>query len=254
MTVSCFRSFYECSLRCLQEDCPPLHYAVMEDRCGSDVATVKTLITAGADINAYSFGSFGYSTPLKLASGNCRQCYKILKHHASILSALKMDPTALLRTVIAEHPTLPAPAAGGSTSLTAALPLRKYQRDPSFLWAPDAARTAVIAWARDAFIFQHTTVKPFLDLPSDCLSDTFEYLRNTMTRTESLHMATQDIAPEARAWVRAVIREAVGEADRVTLYPTPDLNADPETQSKQKFQIRCNKLVSEYQRIYKKPN
>jgi hypothetical protein len=33
-------------------------------------------------------------------------------------------------------------------------------------------------------------------------------------------MATQDIAPEARAWVRAVIREAVWEADRVSLILT----------------------------------
>ena len=212
----------------------------------ADFTTARTLIRAGADVD----DEWEFLTPLQLASGECRA---LLELHAEVLSVLKNEPAALLHTIVAEHPTLPVPAVN-STSSSAVLLLHDFQRSPSFMWAPAPARAKVVTWARDAFIFMHTTVKPFVDLPADCVGDIFEYFRYTMTRTESLHMATQDIAPEARAWVRAVIREAVGEADRVTLYPTPDLNADPETQSKQKFQIRCNKLVSEYQRIYKKPN
>jgi len=176
-----------------------------------DVVTAQTLIAAGADVD----DEWDYSTPLELAYGKCSA---LLQHHAEVLSFLRKEPAALLRTVIAKHPTLPAPALGSdSGSSLAALPLHAFHRSPSFLWAPPAARAKVVTWARDAFIFQHAAMKPFLDLPAaaDCVGDIFEYFETTMTRTESLHMATQYIAPEARAWVRAVIREAVGEADRV---------------------------------------
>jgi hypothetical protein len=35
-----------------------------------------------------------------------------------------------------------------------ALSLRAHQLDPAFLWAPPAARAAVVAWALDVFIAQ----------------------------------------------------------------------------------------------------
>ena len=91
-----------------------------------------------------------------------------------------------------------------------ALSLRARYFDPCFLWAPPAARSAVVAWARDALIAQHAgTTQPFERLQDDPAGDVLEIFGMAMTRTDALHIAQHCSSPEARAWVRAVIAPAV---------------------------------------------
>ena len=89
-----------------------------------------------------------------------------------------------------------------------ALSLRAHQLDPAFLWAPPAARYAVVAWARDVFIAQHAgSIQPFERLPDDCAGDVLEFFG--MTRNEFDLIAKHCSSPEAQGWVRAVIAAAV---------------------------------------------
>jgi hypothetical protein len=88
-----------------------------------------------------------------------------------------------------------------------ALSLRAHQLDPAFLWAPPAARYAVVAWARDVFIAQHAgSIQPFERLPDDCAGDVLEFFG--MTHNESELIAKHCSSPEAQDWVRAVIAAA----------------------------------------------
>jgi len=59
-----------------------------------------------------------------------------------------------------------------------ALSLRAHQLDPAFLWAPPAARAAMVAWAQHVFIAQL-----FEELLDDCAGDVLEFFG--MTRNES---------------------------------------------------------------------
>ena len=89
-----------------------------------------------------------------------------------------------------------------------ALSLRAHQLDPAFLWAPPAARAAVVAWALHVVIAQlAVTTQPFERLAVDCAGDVLEFFG--MTRNESDLMAKHCSSPEAQDWVRAVIAAAV---------------------------------------------
>lgn len=91
------------------------------------------------------------------------------------------------------------------------LSLDPHHLEPPLLWAPRAARASLITWARNIFIVQiATATQPFTDLPDDCAGDVLDYLEMSMTRMESLRIATLSFAPEAHAWVRALlVAEAV---------------------------------------------
>jgi len=89
-----------------------------------------------------------------------------------------------------------------------ALSLRAHQLDPAFLWAPPAARAAMVAWALHVFIAQlAATVQLFEELPDDCAGDVLEFFG--MTHNESDLNATHCSSPEAQDWVRAVTAAAV---------------------------------------------
>ena len=88
------------------------------------------------------------------------------------------------------------------------LSLRAHQLDPAFLWAPPAARAAVVAWALHVVIAQlAVTTQPFVRLAVDCAGDVLEFFG--MTRNESDLIAKHCSSPEAHGWVRAVIAAAV---------------------------------------------
>jgi len=89
-----------------------------------------------------------------------------------------------------------------------ALSLRAHQLDPAFLWAPPAARAAVVAWAQDVFIAQlAATTQPFERLAVDCAGDVLEYFG--MAHNESELIAKLCSPPAAQDWVRAVIAAVV---------------------------------------------
>jgi hypothetical protein len=95
-----------------------------------------------------------------------------------------------------------------------ALTLRAYQVDPSFLWAPSAARAVIFSWARDTWIAQRATLtEPFAQLPDDCAGDVLEYLDLLMTRKELLRIATYCSSAEANDSVRAVVAAVAVSAD-----------------------------------------
>ena len=71
-----------------------------------------------------------------------------------------------------------------------ALSLRAHQLDPAFLWAPPAARAAMVAWAQHVFIAQlAATVQLFEELLDDCAGDVLEFFG--MTRNESDLIASE---------------------------------------------------------------
>jgi len=86
-----------------------------------------------------------------------------------------------------------------------------------FLWAPPAARAAVVAWARDAYtVHSASTSELFADLPDDCAGDVVEFLDISVTRTEAQHILVQCSSSEARVWVDAVVAAAVAAAVAVS--------------------------------------
>ena len=143
------------------------------------------------------------ATPLDLATDDI--CREILEHHAAILATITKDPTTLVAAALAHCATL---SASEERLPATALSLRAYQLDPAYLWAPPAARSAVVAWARDVFIAQHVgSIQPFERLSDDCAGDVLEFFR--MTHNESELIAKHCSSPEAQDWVRAVIAAAV---------------------------------------------
>ena len=152
------------------------------------------------------------TTPLDLATDDT--CREMLEHHAAILATIDDDPATLVSSI----QTLCANLSASDEPLPAmALYLRAFQLDPSFHWAPLAARAAVFTWARDAFIVQlATTTRPFTILPDDCAGDVLEFIEMGMTRSEKLHITTHCSSPEACAWVRAVIAAAAVTAISVS--------------------------------------
>jgi len=172
-----------------------------------DAATAQSLLEAGADVGADYFKNQYYMLPLKEA--NDSKCRALLEHHAASLEVLEEDPQALLSAVQAHWAALSTNASEALTPMVA-LSLRPYHFDPSFLWAPHAARNAVISWARNVYTVQQaTTNQLFAEISDDCSGDVLEYLEMSMPRIESLKVAAHGSSPETRAWVRAIVASAV---------------------------------------------
>jgi hypothetical protein len=142
-------------------------------------------------------------TPLKLAIDDA--CREILEHHAAVHSSITDDSTTLVASAFALCATL---SASKKPLPPTALSLRSHQLDPLLLWAPPAARAAVVAWARNAFIVHFApTTQPFEALSVDCAGDVLEFFG--MTHNESECIATQCSSLEAQAWVGAVLAPVV---------------------------------------------
>ena len=143
------------------------------------------------------------ATPLDLATDDT--CRDILEHHQAIFALVTEDPTILVTALLALCATHSDFEEPGPSS---ALSLRAHHFNPAFLWAPTAARSAVIAWALHVFIAQlAATIQLFEDLPDDCAGDVLEFFG--MTHKESERIAKHCSSPEAHAWVCAVIAAAV---------------------------------------------
>ena len=143
------------------------------------------------------------ATPLQLATDDT--CRDILEHHKAVYALITEAPTKLVASALAYCSTL---SASEELLPATALSLRAYHFDPCFLWAPLAARAAVVAWALRVFIAQlAANVEPFGVLRDDPAGDVLEFFG--MTHKESELIATHCSSPEARAWVRAVIAAAV---------------------------------------------
>ena len=144
------------------------------------------------------------ASPLDLATDDT--CREILEHHKAIYASITEDPTTLVAAALAHCATLSVSSEERLPAM--ALSLRAHPLDPAFLWAPPAARAAVVAWAQDVFIAQlAATVQLFEELPDDCAGDVLEFFG--MTRNESDLNAKHCSSPEAQDWVRAVIPAAV---------------------------------------------
>ena len=142
------------------------------------------------------------ATPLALATDDT--CREILEHHKAIYASVTEDPTTLVAAALAHCATLSA----SSEEPLPAMSLRAHQLAPAFLWAPPAARAAVVAWALDVFVAQlAATTQPFERLAVDCAGDVLEFFG--MTHNESELMAKHCSSPEAQDWVRAVISAAI---------------------------------------------
>jgi len=152
------------------------------------------------------------ATPLDLATDDT--CREILEHHAAVYALLTEDPTTLVAFALAYCATL---SASKEPLPPMVLSLRAHHFDPAFLWAPPAARAAVVAWAQHAFIAQVAAkTQPFERLPVDCAGDVVEFFG--ITPVESELIAKHSYSPEACAWVRAVIATAVVVGNAMYFY------------------------------------
>jgi len=143
------------------------------------------------------------ATPLHLAADDT--CREILEHHRAVDASITENPTTLVAAALAHCASL---SASEERLPATALSLRAHQLDPAFLWAPPAARSAVVFWARDLFIVQLVgSIQPFERLPDDCAGDVLEFFGITHNESELIGMLCH--SPEAQDWVRAVIATAV---------------------------------------------
>ena len=112
-----------------------------------------------------------FATPLGLACDDT--CCEILGHHAAVLAAITEDPTTLVAAALAHY----APFSASEESLpVTALSLSAHRFDPASLWAPPAARAAMVAWALHVFIAQlAATTQPFARLRDDPAGDVLEF-------------------------------------------------------------------------------
>lgn len=123
------------------------------------------------------------------------------------MNTLKAEPALLVTAAIAHCAALSAHNKPASDSV---LPLKAYQLEPSFLWAPRDARKSLFTWARDALVVEFAaSVEPFSELPDDCAGDVLDYLETTMTRKESPDFAMRCLSPESSAWRRAIIAAGI---------------------------------------------
>ena len=176
----------------------PLHVAATN----GDAATVISLLVAGARL---SIEDMNGATTLDLATDDT--CREILEHHNAVYASVIEDPATVISAIAAHCATLSH--SGERMTATTTLSLRAHQLDPFFLWAPPAARPAVFAWARDAFLAQlMINTQSLRDLPEDCAGDVLDFFEMTMTRTEALHIAMHCSSQEAHTWVRAVLTAA----------------------------------------------
>jgi len=143
------------------------------------------------------------ATLIALATdGTCRD---ILNHQAAVHAVVTEDPAKLVAAALAHCATL---SGSGAPLSATTLSLRAYHFDPCFLWAPPAARTAVVAWALHVLIAQlAATTQPFGRLRDDPAGDVLEFFG--VAHKESELIPTHCSSPEARAWVGAVIAAAV---------------------------------------------
>ena len=175
-----------------------LHEAV----CTRDAATVEALIVASGP-KLIDIAVKNRAPLLDLAYDDT--CCGILEYHAAVLATINEDPPTLVAAALAHCATL---AASEEPLPAAALFLRGYHFKPAFLWAPPAARAAVVSWALHVFIAQLTAItQPFERLPVDCAGDILGFFG--MAHNESKHITKHCSSSEARAWVRAVIAAAV---------------------------------------------
>ena len=186
-----------------------LHEAVLN----KDAATVEAVIVAGRKL--VDIADSDGAAPLDLATDDA--CREILEHHAAVCAYIIGDSTRLVAAALAYCATL---SASKQRLPTTEVSLRKYHFDPCFLWAPPAARAAVIAWARSAFVVQlAANTEPFEVLPEDCAGDILEYFEMTVTRKAAQLVVTHCSSPAARAWSRSIIAAAVVEKASADLVP-----------------------------------
>jgi len=156
-------------------------------------------------------------------------CREILEHHAASLKLLASEPSALVAVAAAhcanflvpfkndDEKKAPVKALEKAAAETKApseaikLPLRAYELEPPFLWAPRAARTTLFAWIRDVSIaITAASTEPFMHLSDDCQGDVLNFLEPTMTHEETLHISEHwSPNPDVCAWVRGVMAAAV---------------------------------------------
>lgn len=93
------------------------------------------------------------------------------------------------------------------------LPLRAYQLNLPFSWAPPDARNALFAWTRDVSIaITAADTEPFVEFFCDCRGDVLDCLEPNMTNDDTLHIAEfWSSCPEVCAWVREIEAAAVAE-------------------------------------------
>ena len=159
-------------------------------------------------------------------------------HHKTVLTALEEDPAALVAAAIAHFSAL---SSSSALVTDTELNLSGYHYDPSFLWAPYEARTAVFTWARDAFMVVFATNSdPYSELPDDCAGDVLEYLMGNMTRRESLHISMHCTSLQARAWVCAMFKAAVAVSKILFMYHTAKSSREsPFSRSHVHFYFLC---------------
>ena len=152
------------------------------------------------------------ATPLDLANNDI--CCKILEYHASIYASITENSRTLVAAALAHCATL---SASEETLPATELTLREYHSGPAFLWAPPAARSAVVAWAQGVFIVQLAAKSELFNrLPVDCAGDVLEFFG--ATPIDSGRIAKHCSSPEACDWVRAVVAAAVVVGTRTCLH------------------------------------
>lgn len=145
------------------------------------------------------------ATALDLATDDT--CREMLEHHAAVYASITEDPTMLVAAALAHCATL---SASEKLLPATALSLRGHHFDPCFLWAPPAARAAVVTWAQHIFIAQlAATIQSFGQLPDDCAGDVLVFFGMAMTVKDFDLIGKHCSSPEARTWVRAVVAAAV---------------------------------------------
>ena len=178
-----------------------------------DVATTLYLLVAGADVNARNWC---VKTPHTI--GTDEACCDLLVHHAGEYLKCDLKPAALASAACAYCVALTSPLKEPMPK--SVLSLREHHLDPSFLWAPAAARARTFTWARDACIAQVAAItQPFAKLPDDCAGDVLEFLELVMSRNEMLIVAEHCSSVESRAWVHDIVVAAVAASATPRLVP-----------------------------------
>jgi len=174
-----------------------------------DAKTAQSLLVAGADVGADDACMRNFRLSLRdVRDDDCRD---LLEHHAYVLAALDDDPNLLVSAAV-EYCAALADSSKATVPATrpTSLLLRAFHRDPSLLWAPREVRRLLFEWARNVLVVQQAASNQlFSELTDDCAGDVLDFLQVSMSRTESLHVATCCSSPEAQAWVRAVVVAAV---------------------------------------------
>jgi len=178
---------------CFKDGSTPLHEAARQE----DVATVQALIMSGADVGIKDKNG---ATPLDLATPDSA-CRDFLEHHATAFATIDANERELLTAAFIHYGTF--------SELKDCMPperlsLRPCHFDPSFVWAPPAARAAVFGYTQSA-----TTIEPFADLPDDCAGDVLDFFDMILPRWIMLFLVTHYSSPGANAWIFEVLTAAI---------------------------------------------